>query len=97
VCKGFYDANIFAGLYDVIPPRARGTAAGIMNTVGWGGGALGPLAFGSFAKRGAGTSVQNMSNAIAFCSLFYLAAASLLMIAIVFHARSDVRRTWPST
>jgi MFS family permease len=78
----------------VIPPRARGTAAGIMNTVGWGGGALGPLAFGSFAKRGAGTSVQNMSHAIAFCSLFYLIAGSLLLIAIVFHAKRDVQRTW---
>jgi MFS family permease len=94
ICKGFYDANIFAGIYDVIPPRARGTAAGIMNTVGWGGGALGPLAFGSFAKRGAGTSVENMSHAIAFCSVFYLIAATLLLIAIVFHARRDVRRTW---
>jgi MFS family permease len=94
ICKGFYDANIFAGLYDVIPPRARGTAAGIMNTVGWGGGALGPLAFGSFAKRGAGTSVQNMSNAIAFCSVFYLIAAMLLVIAITFHSRRDIRRTW---
>jgi MFS family permease len=96
ICKGFYDSNIFAALYDVIPPRARGTAAGIMNTVGWGGGALGPLAFGSFAKRGAGTSVQNMSNAIAFCSIFYLIAALLLIFAIVFYSRRDVRRTWTS-
>jgi MFS family permease len=95
ICKGFYDANIFAGLYDVIPPRARGTAAGIMNTVGWGGGALGPLAFGSFAKRGAGTAVQNMSHAIAFCSLLYFIGASLLVIAIVFHSKRDVKRTWP--
>ncbi|MFT3870717.1 MAG: MFS transporter [Nibricoccus sp.] len=26
VCKGFYDSGIFASLYDVIEPRARGTA-----------------------------------------------------------------------
>jgi MFS family permease len=94
ICKGFYDANIFAGLYDVIPPRARGTAAGIMNTVGWGGGALGPLAFGSFAKRGSGTTVENMSEAIAFCSGFYLVGGFLLTLAILFYAKRDVRRVW---
>jgi MFS family permease len=94
ICKGFYDANIFAGLYDVIPPKARGTAAGIMNTVGWGGGALGPLAFGSFAKRGGGTTVENMSQAIAFCSGFYIVAGFLLLNAILFYAKRDVRRVW---
>src|SRR6059036_659715 len=36
LCKGFYDSGIFASLFDTIEPRARGTAAGIMNTVGWG-------------------------------------------------------------
>ncbi len=94
ICKGFYDANIFASLYDVVPPRARGTAAGIMNTVGWTGGALGPLAFGSFAKRGAGSSVENMSHAITFCSAFYLVAAILLIIAITMHSKRDVQRVW---
>ena len=46
ICKGFYDSGIFASVYDSIEPRARGTAAGLMNTVGWGGGALGPLFVG---------------------------------------------------
>jgi hypothetical protein len=36
ICKGFYDSGIFASLYDAIEPRARGSAAGLMNTVGWG-------------------------------------------------------------
>ena len=94
VCKGFYDANIFAALYDVIPPRARGTAAGVMNTVGWGGGALGPAAFGVFAKRGGGTAVENMSHAITFCSVLYLVAATLLFFAAFVFAKRDVRRVW---
>jgi len=34
LCKGFYDSGIFASLYDNIEAHARGTAAGIMNTVG---------------------------------------------------------------
>ncbi len=79
-CKGFYDSGIFASLYDVIQPRARGTAAGLMNTIGWTGGALGPL-FVGFATQygGRATAVENMSNAIAFGALFYLAAAACIV------------------
>jgi MFS family permease len=32
--KGLYDSNIFAALFDVIAPEARGTAAAFMNMVG---------------------------------------------------------------
>src|SRR5206468_9504678 len=61
LCKGFYDSGIFASLFDTIEPRARGTAAGIMNTVGWGGGALGPLFVGLASQYGAKpTEVENM-------------------------------------
>ncbi len=64
-CKGLYDSNIFAALYDAIEPRARSTAAGIMNTVGWGGGALGPIVVGVMAEYGQGArEIDNMSRAI---------------------------------
>jgi MFS family permease len=95
LCKGFYDSGIFASLYDVIEPRARGTAAGLMNTVGWGGGALGPLFFGYAAKYGGKqTAVENMSDAIAFGSLFYLVAAACLIAAMLLlvWAKSESRR-----
>lgn len=83
-CKGFYDSGIFASLYDVIEPRARGTAAGLMNTIGWGGGALGPLFVGFASKYGGKSSgVENMSNAIAFGAFFYLAAAACLIGAML--------------
>ena len=32
-CKGFYDSNIFASIFDVVEPRARATAAGLMVSV----------------------------------------------------------------
>ena len=82
LCKGLYDSNIFASLYDVIEPRARATAAGIMNTVGWGGGALGPLAVGFATQYGrhGEDKVANMSEAIAFGSIVYIAGALLLFI-----------------
>ncbi len=96
-CKGFYDSNIFASIYDVVHPRARATAAGIMNTVGWGGGALGPLAVGWFAQHGhQGSEMENMSQAIAFGGAIYLAAAILLAVAIFGFAKKDVVRQWPA-
>lgn len=82
ICKGLYDSNIFAAIFDVVEPRARGTAAGIMNTVGWGGGALGPLAVGWFSQHGRGaTHMANMSEAISSCAIVYLAGAILLLAA----------------
>lgn len=88
VCKAFYDSGIFASLYDVIEPRARGTAAGIMNTIGWGGGALGPLFVGLATKYGRHTSaVENMSEAIAFGAFIYIAGALLLFLAAFVHSR----------
>ena len=54
VCKGFYDSGIFASLYDSIEPSARGTAAGLMNTVGWGGGA--PILYNGQVVGGVGVS-----------------------------------------
>ncbi len=82
VCKGFYDSGIFASLYDMIEPRARGTAAGIMNTVGWGGGALGPLFVGLASKYGGKpTEVANMSDAIAWCGAIYVVAGCLVLAA----------------
>jgi len=43
LAKGLYDANIWAALYDVIPARRRGVAAGVMNSLGWLGGGMAPV------------------------------------------------------
>jgi sugar phosphate permease len=74
--KGLYDANIFASLFDVIRPEARGTAAGFMNTVGWlGGGGAAPLVIGIVARD------HGLSLSIALASVVYLAAGLLLLLA----------------
>jgi MFS family permease len=83
-CKGFYDSGIFASLYDCVGPSARGSAAGMMNTVGWGGGALGPVVVGWISQHGRQNSeMANMSNAISFGGLIYLLGAVLLTIAAI--------------
>jgi MFS family permease len=43
LCKGLYDANIWASLYDVVPANRRGVAAGVMNSLGWLGGGMAPI------------------------------------------------------
>jgi MFS family permease len=83
ICKGFYDSNIFAAIYDVVDPSVRASAAGIMNTVGWAGGALGPIAVAWFAQHGGGrTEMENMSHAISFGAVVYIASGLLLILAI---------------
>jgi MFS family permease len=76
LCKGLYDANIYASLFDVIPPEARGTAAGFMNMVGWlGGGGTAPIVIGYIAQQ------ENLSYAISLAAAVYLAAGAILLVA----------------
>jgi MFS family permease len=85
LCKGLYDANIFASVFDVIRPEARGTAAGFMNMVGWlGGGGTAPLIIGYIAQR------QSLSQAISLAAIVYVAAGILLVTGIVAFVRRDV-------
>ncbi len=86
-CKGLYDANIFASLFDVVRPEARGTAAGWMNTVGWlGGGGAAPLAIGIAATR------YGLGFSIALASGVYLVAGALLLTGAFGFATADAAR-----
>jgi len=84
---GIYDANIFASIFDVVRPEARGTAAGFMNMMGWMAGAgTAPVVTGYIAQR------ASLSLAISVTSVGYLAAGALLLIAIMVFVKSDVER-----
>ena len=85
--KGLYDANIFASVFDVVRPEARGTAAGFMNAVGWlAGGGSAPLVIGIIAQR------ESLGLAIALASTVYVAAGLLLLTGIVFFVKRDAAR-----
>lgn len=74
--KGIYDANIFASLYDVIPPDFRGVGAGFMNMVGWlGGGGLAPIAIGFLAQH------IGLAKSLGLTAAVYFAGGSILIIA----------------
>jgi MFS family permease len=81
LCKGIYDANIFASLFDVVPPEDRGTAAGLMNTVGWTGGFLAPTVVGIASERlGLGLAIASTAAVYLLVSLLALVAARMAAI-----------------
>jgi MFS family permease len=86
-CKGMYDANIFASMFDVVRPEARGTAAGFLNSVGWlGGGGSAPVVIGFIARD------NGLSAGITAASVVYLMACVLLLIAAAFFVKNDSER-----
>jgi MFS family permease len=84
--KGLYDANIFASVFDVVPPEVRGTTAGFMNMVGWLGGGAAPVVIGFVAQR------IGASQAISLSCFVYVAAGILLTTGLTVFARRDVAR-----
>jgi sugar phosphate permease len=83
--KGLYDANIFASVYEVVRPEARGAAAGLMNTVGWlAGGGTAPIVIGWLAD------VYGLGFAISLTAVVYVAAAMLLLLGVCRFVAGDV-------
>lgn len=74
--KGIYDANIWASLYDVVKPERRATALGLMNSLGWFGGALAPTAI-AWASQ-----YYGMSTCISANSMIYLLFGLLMMFGV---------------
>jgi MFS family permease len=75
-CKGLYDANIFASLYDVVAVRQRGIAAGMLNSLGWLGGGFAPIAIALAANRyGMGPSISGTAFVYCLSGLLMLLAA----------------------
>ncbi len=74
--KGLYDANIWASLHDVVRPERRASAVGFMNSLGWIGGGVAPVAIAAASER------FGMSACISANSVIYLLIAALLFLGI---------------
>jgi MFS family permease len=74
--KGFYDANIWASLHDVVPPERRASAVGFMNSLGWIGGGVAPVAIAAASDR------FGMGACISANSVIYLLVAGLLFYGV---------------
>ncbi len=72
-CKGLYESNIWASLHDVVEPYQRATAVGVMNSLGWLGGGIAPLAMAF------GASHFGMGACLSATSVVYAVAAMLLL------------------
>jgi len=89
---------VLVGLTDrvgvlILHPRSRASAAGVMNTVGWIGGAFATKLTGWYADNGSyGSPVANMSRFIAGGGLIYLVGGIVLLLMVAFFARRDVLR-----
>ncbi|MEP7272957.1 MAG: MFS transporter [Acidobacteriota bacterium] len=77
--KGFYDANIWASLYDVVRPERRATAVGFMNAIGWLGGGIGTITIAAASGR------YGMGACISLNSIIYLMFGLLLVYGIRAH------------
>jgi MFS family permease len=78
LCKGIYDSNIFASLFDVVLSEDRGTAAGLMNTVGWTGGFVAPTVVGYASERlGLGMTIASTAAVYLLAGLLAVVAARL--------------------
>ncbi|MGN6724713.1 MAG: MFS transporter [Tepidisphaeraceae bacterium] len=84
--KGFYDANLWASLYDVVPVKNRGTALGIMNALGWVGGGIAPVVIAAGAER------YGMSTCLSATSGVYLVAAVMMIIGMQSLARRGLNQ-----
>ena len=80
--KGIYDSNLWAALYDVTPIERRGAALGIMNSLGWLGGAIAQLGIGLASER------FGMGVCLSATALVYL----LIAVAMSLGARNLARQ-----
>jgi MFS family permease len=76
LCRGLYDSNIYASLFDIVPPRYHASATGLMVAFSFAVGSLAPIALGV---------VKQMSNTlswgIASLGLVYVAGSLALLFA----------------
>ncbi|MEI8291624.1 MAG: MFS transporter [Verrucomicrobiota bacterium] len=81
--RGFYDSNLFASLYDVVEPRLRASATGLMLAFAFVSGSSAPTILGS-VKSHAG-----LGTGISYLSVAYLFGAACIIVAIKFFRKRD--------
>jgi MFS family permease len=77
IAKGIHDANISAGIFDVVRVESRAAAIGLLNFVGWGAGAIWTIGFGAMVDRNVPMGTLIGSNAVIYafvCVVFFYAA-----------------------
>jgi MFS family permease len=81
--RGVYDSNQFASIFDVIAPRYRASAMGVMLAFAFAFGALAPVVLGLVKDA------FTMSAGLAALSVFFVAGAALIAVARIFFLERD--------
>ncbi len=83
LCRGIYDSNLFASLFDVVAPRYRASASGLMLCFAFIIGSTSPVVLGWIRDN------FGMSYGIASLSAFYLAGGLIILIGRNFFFAKD--------
>jgi MFS transporter, Spinster family, sphingosine-1-phosphate transporter len=84
--RGMFDCNIFGSLFDVVEPRLRATAAGLMLMIAFLISAFSPVMLGILKPT------LGLANGLSFLSISYVLGAVLLMVVIRFFYRADMAK-----
>lgn len=84
IFRGIYDSNIFAALYDVVEPRFRSTATGLMLMFAFITGASAPYILGKVKP------ILGLAWGLSALSVVYVAAAICIFIAVKFYYKKDI-------
>ena len=82
--RGIYDSNIFAALYDVVEPRFRSTATGLMLMFAFITGASAPYILGKIKP------LLGLSWGLSALSIVYVFSALCILIAVRFFYKKDI-------
>ena len=81
--RGVYDSNQFASIFDVVEPRYRASAMGMVLLFAFAFGAVAPVVMG-LVKNSLGLSLGMASLAI-----FFVVGAIIILVARVFFLKRD--------
>jgi MFS family permease len=84
--RGMYDSNLFAALFDVIPPRYRSTATGLMLSCAFTVGATSPMLLGYVKQH------VNLSIGLSSLAVVYLFSSLMVFIALRLFFAKDYHR-----
>lgn len=85
--RGLYEANTHASLFDVIEPRYRASAVGVMTTIGFLAGSASPLLMG-YCRRVFGEA-QGLSYGFSALSIAYVLGGIAMLVALKFTFHRD--------
>lgn len=81
--RGVYDSNLFAALYDVVEPRLRASATGLMLSFAFVVGSVAPVIMGWMKSR------TGLSAGLSSLAGFYLFGAVCILAAALFFLKRD--------